>query len=219
MQSEIPIRCSCGQLQGVVTDISPSNANHVVCCCVACQKYAHMLERSDEILDEHGGTEVFQISPRCLTLSSGQEQLACLQITPKKGALRFYTTCCHTPIAHTLPSLKMPFLAMNHMCVDHDKLTQPLEASVGPVRATVNKKFPRDMAVRLKANGTSLLKMILHFAPMFFWWLLRGDAKRSPFVEPKTHKPLLIPSQTIDDRVLPEDTSPAPQGKRLMGCG
>jgi|GEM_PF-227922 len=231
MHSEIPIRCTCGKFKAVIKDVSPKKANHNVCCCSSCQQYAHMLGREGDLLDEHGGTEVFQVSPGTLQFVAGQEELACLQITPKKGALRWYTTCCKTPIAHTLPSYKVPFMAMNHLAIDKKGLQQPLDDYVGPIRARVNGRFSRQQAKELKATVWDLLKMIVHFTPLTLKWTFRGEYKRSPFFDSQTQKPILPPSRSIGK--LPQGTKDSPSNdpsqstsnsffpimKKKMGCG
>lgn len=181
--------CSCGKLQAALQDVSPPTTCRNVCCCEGCQRYAHWLERADELLDEDGGTEVFQISPKQLEIIEGAEQIACVQLTPK-GALRWYTKCCQTPIGNTLPSPNMPFLALPHLLIENAALSKPIEAYFGPVRATINGRFPRDKARERKATGWSMFKFMLHYAPLFFKWKLRGDHKHSPFYDTESRQPI-----------------------------
>jgi Family of unknown function (DUF6151) len=61
------------------------------------------------ILDVHGATDVIQTSPAQLTLTQGQEFLACMRLT-EKGLLRWYAACCSTPIGNTLPNYRMSFV-------------------------------------------------------------------------------------------------------------
>ena len=182
---DLVIRCSCGAIRGIARGISPSTVNRVVCHCRGCIAYAHSLGRYDEIVDQRGGTEVFQMSPRNLSFTSGAEHLACGRMT-KKGALRWYAACCCTPIAHTLASPRIPFLAVNHLCVDWSQTDQPRRAVIGPVRARVNIRLERREAKRLAATRCALAMMLVHFMPKFVFWLLRGDAKRSPFFDATT---------------------------------
>lgn len=49
---DLPLRCSCGALRGVLRGMSPARGNRVVCYCRDCQAFAHFLDR-DEILDAH----------------------------------------------------------------------------------------------------------------------------------------------------------------------
>ena len=67
----------------------------------------HFLERG-ELMDEWGGSEVFQTTPARIEFTQGADQLACMRLSPK-GLMRWYARCCNTPIANTLPSPGMAF--------------------------------------------------------------------------------------------------------------
>ena len=181
LKTDLPVRCSCGRVQGLLRDVSPKTSNNVVCCCRHCQEYAKKLEKADEILDEYGGTNVFQVSPAQLSFSEGFEHVTSLQLTPK-GAVRWYASCCNTPIANTLPDPNLPFLAFNPLSVPKGEMKGSLEQAIGPLRATVNGNIPAEEKAARKADVSALLAMLWHYAPLFFkaWW--RGDAKHSPFV-------------------------------------
>ena len=58
-----------------------------VCYCYDCQAFAHFLVKSEEILDDRGGSEVIQVLPSNVTLTEGVEALACVRLTAK-GLLR-----------------------------------------------------------------------------------------------------------------------------------
>ncbi len=185
MTDDLTIRCACGSLQGRIIDVSPQVANRIVCHCDSCQQYAHRLGRAEEILDAHRGTEVFQISPATLQITRGDEYLSCGQIS-RKGALRWYAGCCNTPLAHTLPSPAIPFMAVNHSCVQWQNVDR--EQAVGPLRARVNSKKPLP-----KTEFTALLGMLKHYLPLFIRWWWRGDQRKSPFFEPTTQNPVVEP--------------------------
>src|SRR5688572_12534539 len=103
MAADLPVRCSCGTLRAVVRGASGGRGNHVVCYCDDCQSFAHFLERADDTLDAHGGTEIYQMSPARLEIIDGADRLACVRLAPK-GLLRWYAACCRTPIGNTLAS-------------------------------------------------------------------------------------------------------------------
>jgi len=150
--------------------------------------------RAEHILDANGGTDVFQMSPRRLELTAGTEHVACMRVT-EKGALRFYAACCKTPIAHTLPSAAVPFMAINHACVRWDGVDAPRHEVIGPVRARINGAFTREEATRLGATRWALLKMLGHYVPLFLWWFVRGDAKHSPLFDAKTGRAIREPER------------------------
>jgi hypothetical protein len=129
-----PIQCKCGKVRGYVSHAE--KADRVVCYCKDCQAFAHFLG-ANGILDEKGGTEVIQTLPRDLNFTEGTEALACMRLTPK-GLLRWYTSCCKTPIGITPPNFRISYLGLVHKCLESGG--NPLEDSFGPVRMRVNIK-------------------------------------------------------------------------------
>ena len=51
MKVDVPIRCSCGALQGYARGISRKSGRRMACYCDDCQSFAHFLGRADEVLD------------------------------------------------------------------------------------------------------------------------------------------------------------------------
>ena len=181
------LTCSCGAFGAVIDHVSPASANRVTCACEGCQAYARRLGRP-EILDQHGATERFQVSPASLRIVSGRQHLACLHQTPK-GALRWHTTCCSTPIALTLRHANVPFVGVDTLRIA-DCTPEDWDVVLGPVRARVNSPLRGDEARRQLADRRSLLRMLAHLLPMFLRWWWRGDARRSPFFDPRTRAPI-----------------------------
>src|SRR5215831_20849654 len=95
---DLPLRCQCGRMRGVASDVSPSTGFRVVCYCKDCQAFAHFLDRAD-VLDPAGGTDIFQMPPGRLKLTAGTDAMRCLRLSNK--VLRWYSDCCRTPIANT----------------------------------------------------------------------------------------------------------------------
>src|SRR5512146_1569363 len=122
-----PLACRCGMVRGFASTEPPYN--HVVCYCRDCQAFAHFLGRADEILDEHGGSEIVQMRTRNLTLSQGADRLACVRLTPN-GPLRWYTSCCNTPIGNTALKPRISFVGLVAACLEKDP---PVARSFGPV--------------------------------------------------------------------------------------
>ena len=107
---DLAFSCRCGTLKGVLHSVSPSSGSHVRCYCRDCQAAAHHLGFSDE-LDPHGGTEIFQTIPAKIELTEGVGKLACLRLSPK-GLMRWYASCCNTPLFNTLASPKTAFVGV-----------------------------------------------------------------------------------------------------------
>jgi hypothetical protein len=62
MSKNAALSCSCGDVRGLVTSVSPNTVNRVVCYCDDCQAFLHHLGRA-ELLDAQGGTDIIQIAP------------------------------------------------------------------------------------------------------------------------------------------------------------
>jgi hypothetical protein len=186
MPADLPIRCSCGALRGVARGVSGACGNRVVCYCDDCQSFAHFLDRAEDTLDAHGGTEIFQTSPARIEITAGADRLACMRLTPK-GLLRWYAACCRTPIGNTLASRQVPFVGLVVACLDHPSL----DSALGPIRvrgharfavgtpAGAHRSFPATAIARLLWN--SLVAR------------LRGDHRRSPFFDRETGAPVSAP--------------------------
>jgi len=96
-------------LRGSV-DVAPDSGIHVMCYCDDCQAFAHELRRA-ELLDAHGGSELWVTTPSRFRLSAGLGQLRCLRLSAK-GLLRWHSGCCNTPVANTLVTARGPFVSM-----------------------------------------------------------------------------------------------------------
>jgi len=110
--TDIRLQCQCGTVQGVARECTASSGNRVVCCCDDCQTFADHLQCEMDILDEFGGTEIYQTSQSQVEISSGQEQLKSMRLK-RKGLLRWYTGCCNTPVGNTM-NAGMPFVGIIH---------------------------------------------------------------------------------------------------------
>ncbi len=170
--------CRCGRLQLRIGTVTPAVANRVACHCRGCTQFAN--DMRPEILDAWGGTERFQVSPARVTIAAGHDVLACRQQT-RKGALRWYASCCDTPIGLTLQHAKVPFVGLDVHALDLDET--PLQDSLGPLRARVNMSPRPDNASALKANPGALVSMIRHLLPLTWRWWWRGEQHDSPFFD------------------------------------
>src|SRR5215813_954419 len=109
MSKNATLRCSCGRVRGVVTNVSPSTVNRAVCYCDDCQAFHHHLGRAD-LLDAHGGTDIVQVAPASFSLVQGGERVVGLRLTPN-GLHRWYASCCRTPLGNMVgPAI--PFIGI-----------------------------------------------------------------------------------------------------------
>lgn len=205
MAGDLEIRCTCGSLRGVAHAVSRRDGNRVVCYCNDCQAFAHFLGRAGEVLDTHGGTDIFQMSPAHLEFTDGADELCCMRLTPR-GIYRWYTDCCHTPIGTTLPTHRVAFVGLTHSCVEGGHGQDSLDLAVGPPRGRVFGQYAKgDTQGVDNLHPRAPLAMMLRVASLLLKWRVRGDHKRSPFFDATTGKPASPP------RVL----TPAELGKVL----
>ena len=180
-----PIQCKCGCLRGSVAGVKTTN--RVVCYCRDCQAFAHFLGNSGDILDSHGGTDIVQTLPKNISFTQGTEVLACMRLT-ETGLLRWYTTCCKTPIGNTLPSHKMSFVGLIHNCLESSEI--PLNDSFGSARIYVHTKYakgePKPKSVGLMATVIRNLARVLRAR-------IDGTYKQTPFFWVDSGVPIVSP--------------------------
>jgi hypothetical protein len=131
VSNTLGIRCRCGQLRGLLTSTNPSN--RCVCYCADCQAFARHLQ-AQEALDSQGGTAIVQVPPSNLKFTRGAANLGCLRLTDS-GLLRWYSTCCKTPIGNTPANWRVSIVGLIHTCLEGDN--QAMDASFGPVTMRV----------------------------------------------------------------------------------
>jgi hypothetical protein len=179
------LQCRCGTVKGVISN--PRNSNRGVCYCRDCQAFAHFLGRANDVLDERGGSDVVQILPKNLTFTQGTEAIACVRLTPK-GLLRWYASCCNTPIGNTLHTPKMSFIGLVHSCLENSG--QSVNDSFGPVTAWVNTKSAKgDSRPKQTGLGSTLIWFLRNVLKARF----NGDYKRTPLFRPDMRTPIVTP--------------------------
>lgn len=189
MTSNLPLRCRCGRVRGVAHDISPSAGFRFVCYCKDCQAFAHFLERPD-VLDEAGGTDIFQMPPGRVELTEGLDLLRCLLLSDK--ALRWYTDCCRTPIANTAPGPRFPIAGMIHAFMDHEGDGRSRDEVLG---APLCRIFERSAIAPLPSNAPpppSLGIFASRISRLLRWWR-QGLARPTPFFDDRTKAPRATP--------------------------
>jgi hypothetical protein len=189
---DLALRCRCGAVQGVALAITPGAGNHAVCYCDDCQAFAHALGRTADVLDASGGTEIFQMSPAQLHFTAGADRLACLRLTPS-GPLRWYTSCCNTPIGNTLASGRLPFIGLIRTCIAAPADDVATRAALGPIRGRVFRQFALGDPAAVPSGGVPMWRLVARVARLILKWRLRGDQTRSPFFDAATAKPIALP--------------------------
>lgn len=178
------IQCRCGQLRGQLQPTRPSN--RCVCHCTDCQAFARHLGAQDA-LDRQGGTDIVQVPASHVVFTQGQQRLACIRLTDK-GMLRWYASCCRTPIGNTLADRKADFVGLIH-------------TGLGPGRPSVDESFgPVTMRVGVdgalgdsKPKAAGMFSGIAKTLAMIIKGRLRGTYRASPFFNPQTGLPIAKP--------------------------
>lgn len=130
---DVKVKCKCGKVTGTAHGVTPSSGIHLVCLCSDCQAFARYLGREEDLLDSHGGTEIYQIAPCRLKIETGQDQLRIMRLSPK-GLFRWYTDCCQTPAGNTMASPKMPFVGIPIRFFDLSPSDPRFGEAFGPIR-------------------------------------------------------------------------------------
>jgi hypothetical protein len=190
--TDLAIRCSCGALRGLLRDVSPDRGNRCICYCDDCQSFAHFLERADDILDDNGGTDIFQTSSGHLEFNEGLEQLACMRLT-ESGMLRWYAACCQTAIGNTPGTSRVPFIGLIHSCVYHPAEGRSRDETLGPVRMRGFARFAKGDRSKLDAHDGAPLPMRARVTEILQQALQRGEQNRSPFFNVATNEPCVSP--------------------------
>lgn len=161
--------CDCGT---VAFEMSPVKGVRCICYCTDCRAFLTHLNRTD-IADTAGGTDLFQTTPDRLACTKGADQLACLRLT-KTGPMRWYTTCCTTPVCNTGATRLIPLASLLVRSIDDTP-------QLGPVIAHVNRK---DATAPIDADTGNLRNLILSFAKNAALCLISGRFRKTPFFTP-----------------------------------
>jgi hypothetical protein len=182
----LALRCRCGTVRGVARDVAPSTVNRCFCYCDDCQAFAHFLGRADDVLDAHGGTEITQMSQANVRFTEGVDMVAAMRLSAK-GMIRWYASCCRTPIGNTMATTALPFVGVVRAFIDAPP------AALGPIRGRGFAKSAKGGRAAVPNDGLPEPVMVARVLAKVLRWRLRGDHKRSalldaagkPAVEPR----------------------------------
>jgi len=178
------IQCQCGQLQGTLSAASVTRLN---CHCRDCQAYAHALGNAERILDDHDGTNVVITLQQYVSITKGEELLACLSLS-EQGILRWYASCCNTPIANTARDPQLSYVALLHTALG--KSAASLDAQFGAKRALINTKHARG---KVSASALDGLFATARIITAVIKARANGSWQRSPFFRSGSSQPAAIP--------------------------
>lgn len=168
-----PIQCRCGALRGQL-DCS-GTSSRVICYCPDCRAFANFLGRPNEILDEQGGTEIVQVAQPRLTLLEGTDHLAAVRLTDK-GMIRWYASCCNTPLGNTLANPKVGFIGLIHLSLDHPHM----DGDFGSSTALLNTSAALGDT---KPRQRGLLRAVVRFLGIVLSTRIKGRYRNSPLFD------------------------------------
>ena len=192
MTGDIPLGCTCGKVRGVARDVSASNGTRLLCYCRDCQAFAFFLERAGEILDQNGGTDVFQLAPSKVEINQGSDQLRCMRLK-QGGLLRWSTACCRTPIGNTLATKQAPFVGIIHSFMDHEGHGVDREAALGPIRGASFTQYARGDTSGLDGHPKAGNAMLVRMIARLLLARIRGQHLPTPFFDSESSKPSVEP--------------------------
>jgi hypothetical protein len=188
MSSTVPLRCRCGTLRGVMTDVSPATGTRLVCHCNDCQAFARFLGQ-DGVVDAAGGTDIFHVAPSQVRLTEGADRLACVRLS-KKGLFRWYAGCCKTPIGNMIGA-RFPHIGIVGAFVETSDGGEAGDARGEPLFSIFGKFAVGGCPPH--ADPTASPRLLLRSAKLMLGWWLAGKGQPQPFFDSATRAPRAAP--------------------------
>ena len=199
------IQCKCGAIQGQLE--GSGTHNRAICYCTDCRAFARFLGNGPGLLDKQGGTEIVQVAQSRLRFLQGEDRLAAIRLT-NKGMVRWYASCCGTPIGNTMANPKISFIGLIHTCLDRAQMNEDFGTSVAVLNVDTALGNP-------KPNQRGLPGVIARFMWIVFASRISGGYRRSPLFTasglPRVD-PTILPDEafaSLKSAVLPTD----PEGR------
>lgn len=176
-------QCQCGAIRGHLSH--PQLALRGVCYCRDCRAYSNHLGTASRTHDALGGAEFVATQAKYVSISEGIQRLACLSLS-EKGLLRWYASCCTTPIANTLRNWGVSYVGLIHTCLKADPIA--FERSFPQLQMRVNtggaKGSPPGLALKT-------ISSLAGFAPKVIASRVTGTYAQTPFFQSPTGKPIV----------------------------
>ena len=183
---EIKLKCSCGKVRGKTKDINERSGTRITCCCDDCQAFTEYLNQESSVLDQYGGTDIFQMPISNIKITEGTDQLSSLRLS-SKGMYRWYAKCCNTPIGNSMGA-GGPFIGVIHNFMDH---ASTRDEELGKNRGHIQIKFAKqEVPMYLKGSP---IKIILRSLSKLIVWKIKGLNIPSVFFN-ENGKPIAKPS-------------------------
>lgn len=152
-----PFSCQCQKLQGVV--LEGGTCSRVLCYCKDCQAFARYLRRQSAMLNDQGGTHLVQVAAHRVRFTRGMEHLAVVRLSPR-GLLRWYASCCNTPIGNTLPSRSLAFIGLVDNLLTTHRIPKDFPGRMAVVHTHSANGSPKPVAKGLPGNIWRFIKIV-----------------------------------------------------------
>ena len=179
--TDLDIACRCGAVRGTIYGATPEAGNHVKCYCRDCQAFTYFCGCEGEALDPHGGSEIYQVRATACEFHQGQDRLAAVRLTGGP-MVRWYTTCCRTPLANTPAPGWLDFAGYQVMTLGPE---DRLDEAMGPLLGQAYTKSARggqEAVGKTSGLGNLFVRVFKNTLATAF----TRPAKRSPFRDHET---------------------------------
>lgn len=166
------LQCECGTVRGQLRQME--TCTRLACYCKDCRAFIHYLGKADSVLDEQGGVDIVVAHPANIAFSAGQAALACVSLSDK-GMLRWYASCCNTPIGNTSRSNKMAYIGLSTACLQEP--ASSIASAFGPVRL---RSFTEAAKGSVPASGWRAAPVLIGFGLALLKARLGGSYRRNP---------------------------------------
>lgn len=173
--TELSLACECGKVKGKVKNINKPKGLYVRCFCDDCQAFAKSLDQQDKVLDEYGGTEIYQQALSSIEITDGMEHVACLRLKPD-GLFRWYASCCNTPMGNSFGT-KVPYFGVVKPFIQDEGFDEKIGVLQGSYfKKDAIKPVPKSHLGK-HAEPTLIIKLLSKFAR----WKLTGKTHPNVF--------------------------------------
>ncbi len=171
---EITLKCSCGTVKGKTKSVNGSSGTRITCCCDDCQSFAQYLKQESNVLDQYGGTDIFQMPISNIKITEGIEQISSVRLSAE-GLYRWHTKCCNTPIGNSMGA-GVPSIGVIHNFMDN---ASTRDEELGKNRGHIQTKFAyQEVPADLRG---STFKIVLRSLSKLIVWKIKGLNKPSAF--------------------------------------
>ncbi len=103
--------CECGKVEARLTPHGVKTGTRLICYCNSCRGADLYLRGDASGLSADLGVDIFQTTPADFEIVNGQSYVKVMRIT-RRGPLRWYASCCGSPMLNSLANPKIPFIGV-----------------------------------------------------------------------------------------------------------